>query len=358
MQYDDLTHEQLVSLLVKRDAQRRLGLVWERDEIAHDQALNGDFVAMNLDLGGNGSCGPGPWGNLVIEADNFDALRWLRMTHAGQIRCILIDPPYNTGNQDFAYNDRFVGADDRFRQSTWLEFLYRRMTLARDLLTEDGVIMVCINDDNRSKLDLLMEDVFPGMRVGSFVWKTRSGSNDHGDHSFSVDHEHILVYAKPGFEFTGAAKDFRQYKNLDGDPLGAWKTGDLTKGHSFKERPRAYYPVQTRRPASGIHAIPPGCGRSRRSSLRPLGRERCSRGRPARTPSRGSPRRGSRPWRNGSGARRSCGRTRLPSGWSFGRPRKRCSAPSPRATSPRRTADEHPSCGRICPIWISGWASP
>ena len=82
----------------------------------------------------------------MIEGDNFDALRWLRMTHRGQVKCIFIDPPYNTGNKDFVYNDRYVSEDDRFKQSMWLEFLYQRLDLARDLLRDDGIILVCIND--------------------------------------------------------------------------------------------------------------------------------------------------------------------------------------------------------------------
>src|SRR4051812_33021180 len=115
MLYDDLTREQAVNLLIKRDATRKLGLYWERNEIEHDRALNADFVTMALDV--NLSCSTafgGPeFRNLVIEGDNFDALRWLRMTHRGQIKCIFIDPPYNTGKQDFVYNDRFIDKDDR-----------------------------------------------------------------------------------------------------------------------------------------------------------------------------------------------------------------------------------------------------
>ena len=115
-----------------------------------------------------------------------------------------------------------------WRHSQWLEFLYRRLTLAKDLLTQDGVIMVSINDENRARLELLMDEVFPGRKLGSFVWKTRSGSNDE-QALFSVDHEYVLVYGQPSFKFRGEDKDFAQYKNLDNDPRGRWKTGDLGK---------------------------------------------------------------------------------------------------------------------------------
>jgi adenine-specific DNA-methyltransferase len=148
--YKELTREQAVNLLIKRDAQRKLGLVWEREEVDSDAALNSDFVVMDLD-GNGGSCGNAPYHNLIIEGDNFDALRWLRMTHAGQVKVIYIDPPYNTGNKDWVYNDNYVDPNDRFRHSKWLDWLYQRLTIARDLLAADGVIFVSINDENRAK---------------------------------------------------------------------------------------------------------------------------------------------------------------------------------------------------------------
>ena len=210
---------------------QKLGLYWEASAIERDAALNANIVlprvveenSHNL----NAVAGQGT-PNLIIEGDNYDSLRLLKSTHAGKVRVIYIDPPYNTGNKDWVYNDRYVGANDRWRHSQWLEFLYRRLTLAKDLLTQDGVIMVSINDENRARLELLMDEVFPGRKLGSFVWKTRSGSNDE-QALFSVDHEYVLVYGQPSFKFRGEDKDFAQYKNLDNDPRGRWKTGDLGK---------------------------------------------------------------------------------------------------------------------------------
>jgi adenine-specific DNA-methyltransferase len=171
--YDDLTREQLIQLLEKRDRAKKLGLVWERDEIEADKAIDTDFVACTIDPGLSDR--PAPWRNLVIEGDNFDALRWLRMTFAGRVKCIYIDPPYSTGNKDRVYNDNYFDPNDRFRHSTWLEFLYRRLTLARDLLSEDGVILVSINNEGRAKLELLMDEALPGMRIGSLVRRSRTG---------------------------------------------------------------------------------------------------------------------------------------------------------------------------------------
>jgi adenine-specific DNA-methyltransferase len=246
-QLEGLNEHQLRRLLVEHLTKQKLGLYWEASAIERDRALNADVVLPRLvevfpplPLGegrGEGSR------NLILEGDNFDALRLLRATHRGKVRVIYIDPPYNTGNKDWVYNDRYVGANDRWRHSQWLEFLYRRLTLARDLLTPDGVILVSINDENRARLELLMDEVFPGRRLGTLTWRTRQGSNADQQCFLSVDHEHVLVYGNAGFSFNGFSKSYEMYGNSDGDPRGDWRTSDLTLGFSYKERPNLYYPL-------------------------------------------------------------------------------------------------------------------
>lgn len=229
--YDDLTHAQLVELLEKRDRTKKLGLIWERDEIEADAAVDANFIACRIVP--KLSDKPAPWDNLVIEGDNFDALRWLRMTHAGRVKCIYIDPPYNTGNKDWVYNDSYMDKEDRFRQSTWLEFLYRRLTLARDLLAEDGVLLVSINDDQRALLELMMDEALPGMKIGSLVWRTRKGGNHDVAGYLSVNHEHVLAYAKQGFAFGGGDKDLEKYKNEDNDIRGPWISDNATVSYDY-----------------------------------------------------------------------------------------------------------------------------
>ena len=250
--YDHLTHDELTRLLEARDRRdaTRFGLVWEANDIERDKAINADFVALDIDAELSTAQPEGGWRNLIVEGDNFDALRYLRMTHAGKVKCILIDPPYNTGSKDFVYNDNFVDANDSWRFSTWIEFLYQRLIIARDLLREDGVMLVCINDENRSKLELLLDKLMPGRRVGSFVWRTRSGARVSKNHFVSVDQEYVLCYANTKFSFAGSAKSFADYGNPDKDPLGDWANFNLTKGQSYKERPRSYYPLQN--PDTGI----------------------------------------------------------------------------------------------------------
>ncbi|MFC6618029.1 DNA methyltransferase [Deinococcus radiophilus] len=168
--YDHLSREDLIALLQTRDASRKFGLVWERSEIEHERALNDDFVALNLikDL----SYGNKPYRNMIIEGDNFDALRFLNLTHRGQIKCIYIDPPYNTGNNDFIYNDRYINKNDAYPESTWLEFMYQRLILARDLLTNDGVLFVSIDENEVAPLTMLLDQIFPQGKVGTFVWRS------------------------------------------------------------------------------------------------------------------------------------------------------------------------------------------
>lgn len=241
---DHLNAQQLRRLLVEHLTQQKVGLYWESSAIERDAALNANVVLPRLHAEAS-HCPPdtSQHHNLIIEGDNFDSLRLLRATHAGKIRVIYIDPPYNTGNKDWVYNDHYVGANDRYRHSQWLEFLYQRLTLARELLTSDGVILVSINDENRARLELLMDEVFPGRRLGSLVWRTKDTGNDLTQR-FSHVHEHVLVYANAGFSFNGRATDRSKFRNPDNDERGEWSPQPLTKAHSYLDRENTYYPIQ------------------------------------------------------------------------------------------------------------------
>lgn len=243
--YDHLTRAELARLLEARDRRdaTRFGLVWEADEIARDAAVNADFVA--LDLQPDLSVGPAPYRNLVIEGDNFDALRYLRMTHAGRVKCIYIDPPYNTGNKDFVYNDRFVDANDAWRHSTWVEFMYQRLTLAKHLLRQDGAIFVSIDDNEVAPLRLLMDRIFGEANfVATCIWQKRYSSA--GDHkTIAPMHEYVLAFRmsdlwQRNLLTRGEEKD-RQYRFEDAK--GIFRPDNYTCNKSAAERPNLYYPV-------------------------------------------------------------------------------------------------------------------
>lgn len=252
-QLKDLNAAQLRRLLVEHLTRQKLGLYWESNAIERDRALNAHVILPRvvpelcqppIKTGADDAIAGAPFENLIIEGDNFDSLRLLRATHRGKIRVIYIDPPYNTGNKDWVYNDRYVGQNDRWRHSLWLEFLYVRLTLARDLLTPDGVIMVSINDENRSRLELLMDEVFPSQRIGSMVWRKRRASNAAGvEHFFSSDHEHVLVYGGAEFSFGGSAKTWSGYSNWDEEKQDSWASADLTLGFNASERKNLFFPI-------------------------------------------------------------------------------------------------------------------
>lgn len=242
-EYRDLTKEQLIALLEARD-RKKLGLVWERDAIEQDRALNADFVALEEEP--ELSVGTGTRENLIIEGDNFDALRALRIAYAGQVKCIYIDPPYNTGNRDFVYNDRFVDKDHSWRHSLWIEFMHQRLTLARDLLAQDGAIFVSIDDNEIFHLGMLMNEVFGENNfVANVIWQKRySVANDHK--TICPMHDYILVYRQSAdwqrnLLERGEEKD-KQYRFID--EKGTFRVSDYTCSKSAEERPKLYYPIK------------------------------------------------------------------------------------------------------------------
>jgi adenine-specific DNA-methyltransferase len=114
---------------------------------------------------------------------------------------------------------------------------------ARDLLTEDGVILVSINDENRAKLELMLDEVLPGMRVGSFVWRTKDTAND-AEHNFSSVHEHVLIYASEKFTFPGHEIKPTKYRNPDKDKRGLYSPDPITQPKTRDERENGYFPIQ------------------------------------------------------------------------------------------------------------------
>lgn len=243
-EYEHLNREALIELLKRRDSQNPYGLVWESNGIEHDTALNKDFVGLELDE--ELSCGPAPWRNLIIEGDNYDALRSLVSTHAGQVKLIYIDPPYNTGRKDFIYNDSFLDPTHRYRHSTWLEFMYQRLRLAKDLLAEDGVIFVSIDDNELFNLGLLLNKVFGEHNfIANVIWQKVFSPKNTAVH-FSDDHEYILIYAnnrdvwRPN-PLPRSAEQDAAYKNPDNDPRGPWTSGDLAARNFYGE---GRYPIE------------------------------------------------------------------------------------------------------------------
>lgn len=134
--------------------------------------------------------------NLLIEGDNYHALSVLNYTHKGKIDVIYIDPPYNTGNKDFKYNDSFVDKEDSFRHSKWLAFISKRLQLAKSLLSKDGVIFISIGEDEVAQLKLLCNEVFGEKNyITNFIWEKTQHFGRQKVNSYS-NADYILCYAK------------------------------------------------------------------------------------------------------------------------------------------------------------------
>lgn len=204
--------------------------------------------------------------NLYIEGDNLEVLKLLQESYLGKVKMIYIDPPYNTGN-DFVYKDNFTQSKDLFEKenaikdetgqrlvvnpetsgryhSDWLTMIYPRLKLARNLLTDDGVIFISIDDNEVHNLRKLCDEVFgEGNFVGNIIWqKKNSPQND--DKGLSATHEFIICFSKSidNFQINLLERNEKQlakFKNPDNDSRGVWSSGDLSsktkaKGHSYE----------------------------------------------------------------------------------------------------------------------------
>lgn len=211
--------------------------------------------------------------NLYIEGDNLEVLKLLQKSYLGKVKMIYIDPPYNTGN-DFIYADDFMRSQDeenrqmgmydedenrlfknndsngRFH-SDWCSMMYSRLMLARNLLTDDGVIFISIDDNEYATLKELCDSIWGESGfLATFVWKRRA-SSALDQSKCSTDHEYVLAYKMKNFKaFRGIDKDYKGYSNPDNDPRGPWTTGDLTVGMTADMRPNQFYDLVD--PKTGI----------------------------------------------------------------------------------------------------------
>jgi adenine-specific DNA-methyltransferase len=151
----------------------------------------------------------GPW-HTVINGENYHVLQALRSTHSGKVDLIYIDPPYNTGNDSWIYNDKYIDANDRARSSKWLSFIERRLVIAKELLKTTGVILVAIGDDEHHRLRMLLDQVFePQNFIANIVWQG-SGKNDARYTAGGIDY--MLAYAKDEEALTAAGVRWREMK--------------------------------------------------------------------------------------------------------------------------------------------------
>jgi adenine-specific DNA-methyltransferase len=194
-------------------------------------------------------------GNKIIHGDNLEALKSLLPKYEGKIKCIYIDPPYNTGNENWVYNDNVnhpkikkwleatlkarengkqaaIGIDDLARHDKWLCMMYPRLQLLHKLLAKDGAIFISIDDNEQANLKLICDEIFgSGNFITDLIWRSADSSNNDAK-QFSVDFNHTLIYSKqPSWQpkkLERSEDTNAHYKNPDNDPRGPWFSGNVS----------------------------------------------------------------------------------------------------------------------------------
>jgi adenine-specific DNA-methyltransferase len=238
--------------------------------------------------------------NIFIEGENLEVLKVLQKSYFGKIKCIIIDPPYNTGNDSFIYPDRFseskeeymkrVGDKDEegflmkeglFRKnskengqyhSNWLSMMFPRLFLARNLLKDDGVIFVHIDDNEVHNLRLLMNEVFGEENfVAKFIWHSRQNVDSRSLNGASIDHEYVLCYTKnASMRIRGKEINKTKYSNPDNDPRGSWMSSPMDGIATKDRRPNLHYTITNTETGLKYNPSPESGWRFQRSTIEQL----------------------------------------------------------------------------------------
>ena len=193
-QLEGLTNEEKASLVELLRSQKKYGLVWEdKPEEIETRLVDELPVLTEVPERAIVSESPDAPNHILIEGDNLEALTALAYTHEGKIDVIYIDPPYNTGNKDFVYNDSYVDREDGYRHSKWLSFMNKRLQIAKSLLSSGGVIFISIDDNEQAQLQLLCDEIFGSDNfITNIIWQSTAGSNTGNE--IVTTTEYVLVY--------------------------------------------------------------------------------------------------------------------------------------------------------------------
>ena len=235
-----------LSELEKEVRAKKYGLVFEEHREGIDEVLAKNTPVLtedqNLSLRNDGQL------HFLIEGDNLAALQLLEKTHSRQIDYVYIDPPYNTGGTDFRYDDLIVSKEDGFRHSKWLSFMQKRLSIAKKLLSDNGLIFISIDDNELSSLTLLCDSIFgESNRIETIVWKSKYGAGAKTIGFISV-HEYILCYSiNPIRNITSELDDEGQKKYSKKDAKFEQRGGYLTQPlmtTSLGDRPNLVYDIE------------------------------------------------------------------------------------------------------------------
>jgi len=251
--------------------EKKYGLVWEEHSEKVDEMLENNIPIFVEDKTRKIIANEDEAYNFLLEGDNLHSLKLLEKTHKGKIDVIYIDPPYNTGNKDFIYDDSFVDKTDGYAHSKWLSFMEKRLLIAKELLSNNGAIFINIDDNEQAQLKLLCDSVLGESNyITAIPWHNRTSIQNDTD--ISINHEYILVYAKYkrvdnrrlkdsnrdkwedliGFTFLPKETDKSKFSNPDNDPRGLWKADPFDAPNI---RPNLTYPIIN--PNTGDQHLPP-----------------------------------------------------------------------------------------------------
>lgn len=221
---------------------KKYGLVWEKHEESVDVMLRDNIPVFTEDYQKEliysdiRSC------NFLLEGDNLHSLYLLEKTHKGKVDVIYIDPPYNTKNKDFVYDDVYVDVNDGFRHSKWLSFMYERLSVAKKLLSMKGCIFISIDDNEQANLKVMCDEIFGEEKFVALIpWRKRTAKSDV-PFGISQDFESILCYANSDFLAAVKGKE-RKYYETDDFPGKPWRFHDLTKQTTIEERPNSNFSI-------------------------------------------------------------------------------------------------------------------
>ena len=197
--YSNLTKDQLLEVIEKLEGKKKYGLVWDEERVPEKVVTDcQDKLPVLTEVKGKEiTTDENESTHILIEGDNYHALSVLNYTHKGKIDLIYIDPPYNTGKADeFMYNDKYVDINDGYRHSKWLSFMNKRLELAKNLLTDKGVIFLAIDDNEIAQLKLLCNQVFGEENfIAQFIRKNKAGAG-HDSGQIAVEFDYMLCFAK------------------------------------------------------------------------------------------------------------------------------------------------------------------
>lgn len=241
---------------------KKYGLVWEQHEEAVDVMMRTHIPVFTEDAGKEITTSAGGVYNFLLEGDNLHSLRLLEKTHTGKIGVIYIDPPYNTGSNDFTYDDAFVDSKDAYRHSKWLSFMDARLRILRNLLSSTGVIFISIGEQEVSSLKLLCDDVF-GEENGITIFSRQMKSGGAKGKYYTPNIDYVLAYAKridelPNFKAIMTQKQIDVFYNkteTEGTRVGEVYGEERLFKASLDARPNQRYYIQC---PDGSFAIPPG----------------------------------------------------------------------------------------------------